>query len=93
MYNFGQVIGGCLTVLLFFLFSIIATTLIGALIGWVVGWFFGTTILNFFAAIGIEGFTMAEIGAVLGFVGGFFRGNIVNYNLANNKQNTNQGNF
>lgn len=81
MFDIGKFLGGCLTVLVFFLFSVIGTTLIGAFIGWVVGWFFGNTILNFFAAIGIEGFTMAQLGAVLGFVGGFFRGTSVNYNF------------
>lgn len=78
MYNFGQFIGGCITALLIFLLTIIGSTLIGAFVGWVVGWFFSETILNFFAAIGIEGFTMAELGAVLGFVGSFFKTNVNN---------------
>ena len=78
MENFGQFIGGCLTTLLIFLLTIIGSTLIGALVGWVVGWFFGQIILDFFAAIGIEGFTMAQLGAVLGFVGSFFKTNVTN---------------
>lgn len=48
-------------------------TLFGAFAGWVVGLIFGKTILSFFAALGITGFKMWQIGAVLGFVGGFFR--------------------
>ena len=52
------------------------STLFGAFAGWVVGLFFGKTILAFFAALGITGFKMWQIGAVLGFVGGFFRNSI-----------------
>ena len=88
MYKFGEILGGCLTALLFFILALIASTLIGAFVGWVVGWFFGNTILNFFAAVGIEGFSMAELGAVFGFIGGFFRGNITNYTVPNNKRTT-----
>ena len=57
---------------MFFLYAVIGT-IIGALTGWVVGIFFGTPILAILSAIGIEGFTMAQIGAFLGFVGSFFR--------------------
>ena len=79
MYDLGKVLGGCLTILVLFIMTIIGSTLIGAFVGWVVGWFFGNTILNFFAAVGIEGFSMAELGAVLGFVGSFFRTTNVQY--------------
>ena len=74
--NFLQ---GCLTAFLVFIFMIIGSTLCGALVGWVVGWFFSTPILAFLSAIGITGFKMWEIGAVLGFVGSFFRSSVVNY--------------
>ena len=47
--------------------------LLGALSGWVVGWFFSETILGFLAIFGIKGFTMWQIGMVLGFIGGFFK--------------------
>ena len=57
---------------MFFLYAVIGT-IIGALTGWVVGIFFGTPILAIFSTIGIEGFTMTQIGAFLGFVGSFFR--------------------
>ncbi|MBQ8870841.1 MAG: hypothetical protein IJ019_05650 [Alphaproteobacteria bacterium] len=51
-------------------------TLCGAFTGWFVGLFFGKTILNFLAALGITGFKMWQVGAVLGFVGGFFRNSV-----------------
>jgi len=103
MYDLSKFFGGCLITILFFLLTAIVSTLIGAFIGWVVGWFFGNTILSFFASIGIEGYTMVQLGAVLGFVGGFFRGTAFNYNVAakdkdakdkeKNQQNLNKGNF
>ena len=52
----------------------IAATVVGALVGLVVGWLFGGTILSFFAALGITGFKMWQIGASLGFAGSFFKG-------------------
>lgn len=48
-------------------------TLLGALTGWIVGWFFSETVLGFLAMLGIKGMVMWEIGAALGFVGGFFK--------------------
>jgi hypothetical protein len=48
-------------------------TLAGALVGWVVGLLFSETILGIFAALGLKGFAMWQIGAFLGFVGGFLR--------------------
>ena len=57
---------------MFFLYALCGT-IIGAFTGWVVGLFFGKPILAILAAIGIEGFTMLQIGAFLGFVGSFFR--------------------
>ncbi|MBO4285386.1 MAG: hypothetical protein J5895_04050 [Alphaproteobacteria bacterium] len=64
-----------LTGALFFL-SLLLSSIIGALCGLVVGLIFGPTILGIFAAIGITGFKMWQIGAFLGFVGGFFRTSI-----------------
>jgi len=61
-----------LTAAMFFL-SLVLSLLIGALCGFIVGLIFGPTILGIFAAIGITGFKMWQIGAFLGFVGGFFR--------------------
>ena len=54
-------------------FSTLLGTVIGAFSGWVVGWFFAETILGFFSSIGIQGFEMWQLGAVLGFIGPFFR--------------------
>ncbi len=50
-------------------------TLAGAFIGWVVGLFFADTIQAFLAALGIRaaGLALWQIGAALGFIGGFFR--------------------
>lgn len=47
--------------------------LVGAFSGWVVGLFFGHTFLHIFAALGITGVKMYQMGAFLGFVGGFFK--------------------
>ena len=51
----------------------LAGFLFGAFSGWVVGLFFGGIILEFFRQIGIDGFTMWEIGGALGFIGGYFK--------------------
>ncbi|NIH74449.1 positive regulator of sigma E activity [Ochrobactrum sp. P20RRXII] len=47
----------------------------GAFVGWVVGLFFAETIHAFLAAVGIKaaGLAMWQIGASLGFIGGFLR--------------------
>ena len=48
-------------------------TIWGMFVGWLVGLFFSNTLLPIFAAIGLKGFALWEIGGFLGFVGGFFR--------------------
>jgi len=53
--------------------GVLLSTLMGIVIGWVVGWFFTPTILGIFAALGVEGFAMWQIGAFLGFVGAFLK--------------------
>lgn len=50
----------------------VISTLFGAVIGWFVGLFFGKAILGILACVGIKGFSMWQIGAALGFIGGFF---------------------
>lgn len=50
----------------------VISTLFGAVIGWFVGLFFGKAILGILACVGINGFSMWQIGAALGFIGGFF---------------------
>jgi hypothetical protein len=52
---------------------IILGPLVGALSGLIVGIFFSTPILNVLSAMGIEGVSMWQLGAFLGFVGGFFK--------------------
>ena len=65
--------GAALVAALFGIFFICLTTISGLIVGWVVGWFFTETILGIFAALGIKGFAMWQVGAWLGFVSGFFR--------------------
>jgi len=48
-------------------------TLLGAIAGWVVGWFFGDTILHVLAQGGLRDISMWQLGAALGFIGGFLR--------------------
>ena len=74
-----EFIKGCAMLLVSFFLMIVGYTMIGAIIGWVVGWFFSEPILNFFAALGIENMSMWDLGAVLGFVGSFFKSNVTNY--------------
>lgn len=48
-------------------------TAFGAIAGWVVGLFFGDTILNIAGQLGIHNTSMWQLGAFLGFVGGFMK--------------------
>ena len=48
------------------------STLFGAVLGWFVGLFFGKAMVGVLACVGIKGFSMWQIGATLGFIGGFF---------------------
>lgn len=50
-------------------------TLVGAFSGWVVGFFYSGPILNGLQRAGIDtsGLELWQVGATLGFVGGFFR--------------------
>ena len=65
--------------LLLIMLSLIANVLFGAASGWFIGLFFGSTISEILAQIGIEGFSMWQIGAFLGFISGFLKGSI-NFN-------------
>jgi len=69
-------LGGILLVGGSLIAATILSTVAGWFIGWVVGWFFGDTILMFLSQVGIHGFTMAQVGASLGFVGSFFRSSL-----------------
>ncbi len=53
----------------------ILSTLFGAFSGWVVGLVFEDTIMGFLARLGlnIEGLTMWQLGAALGFIGGYLK--------------------
>lgn len=57
---------------------IILGPLVGALSGLIVGIFFSTPILNVLSAMGVDGVTMWQLGAFLGFVGGFFKAVVTN---------------
>ncbi len=71
--------GAALVLFALLLFGVILlATVFGALAGWVVGLFFADTILGIFAALGVKGFAMWQIGAFLGFVGGFFKSTTIN---------------
>jgi pilus assembly protein TadC len=52
--------------------TIISRTLGGGLAALVIGIFFSKPILGILASLGIEGFTMWQIGVFLGFLCGFF---------------------
>ncbi len=73
MKTFLAIVGGTILVVGLVLLLPLLGALGGALSGWVVGWFFSETILDFFAALGIKGFAMWQIGMSLGFIGGFFK--------------------
>ncbi len=73
--------GMALVLVSLFLFMIVLLgTLFGALAGWIVGLFFTDTILGIFSALGVQDFAMWQIGAFLGFVGGFFKSSDTNKN-------------
>ena len=49
-------------------------TIFGAFAGWIVGLTsFGDWILHALSSMGLKGFTLAQFGALVGFVGAFFR--------------------
>jgi hypothetical protein len=52
---------------------VIFGTLVGGMAGWVVGLVFGDTILSIAGQLGIKSVTMFQLGAFLGFVGGFLK--------------------
>lgn len=68
-------ITGTSIVAILLIFGVCFGTLGGALTGWIVGWFFEDTLRSVLAGMGAEtsGFAMWQLGAFLGFVGGFFR--------------------
>ena len=85
-----KVIANLLRAAFIVFWACIMRALLGALTGWVVGLMFGDTILGFFAALGISGFKMWQIGLVLGFIGGFFTTINMNQNHIKSENNTDQ---
>jgi hypothetical protein len=75
MEALGKIVAGIMT-LCFMLFLIfVLGPIFGALSGLVVGWLFESSIRQVFAAFGVDltGIAIWQLGAVLAFVGGFFR--------------------
>jgi hypothetical protein len=62
-------------VLIFITFPLVGV-LFGAFSGWVVGWFFRETMAEFFGAFGLGSLSPWQIGAMLGFSGGFFKSSL-----------------
>jgi hypothetical protein len=73
MNDFFAVIGATIVVVLGIFAMSIAGTIFGAFAGFVVGLVFTPTFHVFMTAIGMKTIAVWELGAVLGFVGGFFR--------------------
>lgn len=73
-----KALAGLVAIAAILFFAPLIGVLGGAFVGWVVGLFFADTIYAFFAAVGINaaGLAMWQIGASLGFIGGFFRPSI-----------------
>lgn len=69
---FSWVVGAITLIAMAFVAPVLGV-LFGAFGAWVIGLFFGDLILRFLAEFGIEGFAMWQIGACLGFVGGYFK--------------------
>lgn len=52
---------------------VIFGTLLGGVAGWIVGLFFADTILGIASQLGIKNVTMFQLGAFMGFFGGFLK--------------------
>lgn len=73
MSSAGEIILAVIGIIaLIFVFPILCVAL-GAFTGWIVGLVFESTILGILAQVGITGVKMWQVGACLGFIGGFFR--------------------
>ena len=69
----AKVFGGILLTAVGFAALTVLGTFFGWLVGWTVGLFFGDTILGIVGQMGLHGITMPQLGAFLGFVGGFLK--------------------
>lgn len=65
---------------------------LAVLVSWFAGLFIGDTVLAFFAQLGVTDLSMAQIGAVLGFVGSFFYTPIRFTDLRGKKENVSSQN-
>lgn len=70
-----KALAGLVTVAAILFFAPLIGVLFGAFSGWVVGFFFTETVQSFLAALGVNAghLSLWQIGAALGFIGGFFR--------------------
>ena len=67
------IFGGALTAVILAVFLPMFMPVIGAFAGAVVGFFFDETSRSFLDALGMKELEMWQLGAMLGFVGGFFK--------------------
>jgi hypothetical protein len=75
MEALGKIVAAIAAVCLMLFFILVLGPVIGAVSGLVVGWLFEPSIWQVFAAFGVDltGIAMWQLGAVLAFVGGFFK--------------------
>lgn len=74
--SFFFALGGFCTAAILLAIIPIVAVFFGAFSGWVVGIFFGGTILGLLEQVGIQDVYMWQVGAFLGFIGGFFKTNV-----------------
>jgi ABC-type microcin C transport system permease subunit YejE len=67
------IIGGVIVTVIAAVFLPMLMPIIGAFAGAVVGFFFDETSRSFLDALGMKDLEMWQLGAMLGFVGGFFK--------------------
>jgi hypothetical protein len=68
-----KLLGALLLLAVMVFISPLIGVIFGAFSGWVVGLFWTNTLTAGLAAVGITGLKLWQIGATLGFVGGFFK--------------------
>jgi hypothetical protein len=70
------IIGGALAAVIVAVLLPMLMPIIGAFAGAVVGFFFDETSRSFLDALGMKDLEMWQLGAMLGFVGGFFKSSV-----------------
>lgn len=73
MDTFIKFFGGAVLAIGGIMFFVVLGTLMGTVSGWIVGLLFGDTILGIASQLGIRNVSMWQLGAFLGFVGGFLK--------------------